>query len=263
MMDQSFITCGDGCQIHFRLDGANGAPILVLSNSLGTAMSMWEPQMARLRQHFRVLRYDQRGHGLSDCPRGAYSMDRLGRDVIELLDTLELDRVNFCGLSLGGMTGQWLGIRTPERFERLILANTSPYMGPPSAWDARITLVYREGLAMLAQASAERWFTPDFCKERPDKVALFQARLAGGSQTGYAGCCAAIRDMDMRPSLGLVKVPCLVIGGESDPATPREHSEALHEGIPDAALKMLPAAHLSNVEQPHAFTDAVIDFIRD
>lgn len=261
-METTFITCGDGCQLHYRFDGPEDAPVLVLSNSLGTAMSMWEPQLARFTKDFRVLRYDQRGHGLSDAPRGAYSMDRLGRDVVELLDALELQHVNFCGLSLGGMTGQWLGIRCPERLQRLVLANTSPFMGPPSAWDERITMVYQQGLASLAEASAQRWFTPEFLAAQPRQVATFQARLAGCSQVGYAGCCAAIRDMDMRPSLGLIPVPCLVIGGENDPATPRDHSEALLQGIPGAVLTMLPAAHLSNVEQPDAFADAMLGFIR-
>lgn len=257
----AFITCGDGCQLHYRLDGPKDAPVLMLSNSLGTNMAMWEPQLARFQQDFRVLRYDQRGHGLSDSPQGAYSLDRLGRDVVELLDALELEQVAFCGLSLGGMTGQWLGIRAPERLHHLVLANTSAFMGPPSAWDARIELVRREGLASLAQASSERWFTPRFRDAEPRQIARFQAQLAGGNPAGYAGCCAAIRDMDMRPSLGLIQPDCLIIGGEHDPATPREHSEALHQAIPGAALTMLPAAHLSNVELPAPFADAVLQFL--
>ena len=260
-MQSKFITCGDGCQLHYRFDGPENAPVLLLSNSLGTSMSMWDLQLSRFTEQFRVLRYDQRGHGLSDNPAGAYSMDRLGRDVLELLDALALDRVDFCGLSPGGMTGQWLGIRAPERFNRLVLANTGPFMGPPAAWDERIRLVHQGGLASLAQASAERWFTPQFLEANPRKVATFQSRLAGSSQAGYAGCCAAIRDMDMRPSLGLIRVPCLVIGGKDDPATPPEHSQMLVREIPGAKLTMLPAAHLSNVEQPDEFSDAVLDFL--
>ena len=260
-MTQS-VTCGDGCTIHYRFDGPEDAPVLLLSNSLGTDMAMWEPQMGAFTQRFRVLRYDQRGHGLSDRPAGGYAMDRLGRDVLELLDALGLERVNFCGLSLGGMVGQWLGFRAGERIERLVLANTSAFMGPPSAWDDRIALVRDKGLSPLVQASAERWFTPAFLKAHPRQSACFQARLAATSKAGYAGCCAAIRDMDMRPVLPLIATPCLVIGGERDPATPREHSDALQQAIPGAALAMLPAAHLSNIEQPQAFADAVLDFLQ-
>ncbi len=262
-MEPAFITCSDGCQIHYRFDGPEDAPVLMLSNSLGTAMAMWEPQLTDFVKHFRVLRYDQRGHGLSASPRGAYSIDRLGSDVIELLDALKLDKVHFCGLSLGGMTGQWLGIRSPDRLKKLILANTSPYMGPPSAWDARIELVYREGLAALAQTSAERWFTAGFIKTAPQTVVLFQAQLAGNNVAGYAGCCAAIRDMDLRPTAGLIDVPTLVIAGVHDPATPSEHAEFLATNIQAARLAHLNAAHLSNIEQPESFAELVLEFLEE
>ncbi len=260
-MDLRHIVTGDGCRIAWRYDGPADAPVLLLSNSLGTDMSMWEPQMAAWTASYRVLRYDQRGHGASDAPAGAYSLDRLGRDVVELLDALELENVDFCGLSLGGMTGQWLGIREPRRLRRLILANTSSFMGPPANWDARIATVHRDGVAPLAEASIERWFTSRFAAAAPAALAPIAAVLGATSPAGYAGCCAAIRDMDMRRTARLIETPTLVIGGALDPATPPPHSEALADAITGAILVMLEAAHLSNVEQPDAFTQAVLDFL--
>ncbi|TNE41680.1 MAG: 3-oxoadipate enol-lactonase [Sphingomonadales bacterium] len=256
-----YITTGDGCRIACRFDGPEGAPVLLLSNSLGTDMGMWAPQMAAWTQYFRVLRYDQRGHGASDAPAGAYSMDRLGRDVIELLDALMIEKVDFCGLSLGGMTGQWLGIREASRLRRMVLANTSSFMGPPSAWDARVTAVLDKGMAPLAQASVERWFTPAFAATATDAIAPIGAMLQATSPAGYAGCCAAIRDMDMRRMVTLITTPTLVIGGSEDPATPPPHSETLAAAIDGAELVMLKAAHLSNVELPDAFATAVSGFL--
>ncbi len=255
------VTIGDGCRIAYRFDGPEDAPILLLSNSLGTDMGMWAPQIAAWTARFRLLRYDQRGHGQSDAPTGGYSMDRLGRDVSELLDALHIDRVDFCGLSLGGMTGQWLGIREPARLRRLVLANTSAFMGPPTAWDARILMVLEQGMAPLAQASVDRWFTPGFAAAAPASIAPIGAMLQATPPQGYAGCCAAIRDMDMRRMLPLIETPTLVIGGSEDPATPPPHSEGLAQAIGDADLVMLKAAHLSNVELPAAFGQAVLDFL--
>lgn len=260
-MERQFITTGDGCRIACRFDGPEGAPVLLLSNSLGTDMDMWAPQMAAWTRQFRVLRYDQRGHGASDAPAGGYSIDRLGRDVIELLDALGLDAVDFCGLSLGGMTGQWLGIREPRRLRRLVLANTSSFMGPPSAWDARIDLVREQGMGPLAKASVERWFTNSFAAQGQDVIGPIAAMLQATDPHGYAGCCAAIRDMDMRRAVTLIDVPALVIGGTQDPATPPPHSEALARAIGGAKLVMLEAAHLANVECPDAFGTAVRAFL--
>ncbi|NYI21940.1 3-oxoadipate enol-lactonase [Sphingobium indicum] len=261
MTGGDFVTTGDGCRIAWRFDGPEGAPVLLLSNSLGTDMGMWDSQIGAWRDRFRILRYDQRGHGRSDAPAGAYSLDRLGRDVIELLDALAIDRVDFCGLSLGGMVGQWLGIRAPERLRRLVIANSSGFMGPPESWDARIALVREQGMAPLAQASIDRWFTAAFAQAAPDAIATVGAMLQATSPEGYAGCCAAIRDMDMRRTAALISVPTLVVGGSQDPATPPAHSEALARTIPAAELVMLNAAHLSNVEQSAAFADACQSFL--
>lgn len=261
MSGLQYITTGDGCRIAWRFDGQEDAPVLVLSNSLGTDMSMWAPQMEAFSARFRVLRYDSRGHGASDAPAGAYSMDRLGRDVIELLDALGLERVAFCGLSKGGMVGQWLGYRAPERIAALVLANTSPYMGPASAWDARIATVRADGLSAIAAASVVRWFTPGFVQSHPAVVAEIEARFLSLDAAGYAGCCAAIRDMDLRATAPLILPPALVIGGLQDGSTPPEQARALAAAIPAARLVMLDAAHLSNVEQPGAFAEAVLGFL--
>lgn len=255
------VTTDDGCRIACRFDGAEGAPILLLSNSLGTTMAMWDPQMAAFTRDFRVLRYDCRGHGQSGVPSGAYSIDRLGRDVIALLDTLELGKVDFCGLSLGGMIGQWLALRAPERIGRLVLANTSAFMGPPSNWQGRIDAVLADGVAPLADASVARWFTAGFADRDPGAVASIRAMLLANHAVGYAGCCAAIRDMDQRATASLNTRSTLVIAGRFDPATPMADGEFLVAQAQHARLAVLESAHLSNVECPRAFASAVLDFL--
>lgn len=257
------ITTGDGCPIAYRFDGPDDGPVLLLSNSLGTTMDMWEPQMHAFSRDFRVLRYDSRGHGNSGTPVGAYSMDRLGRDVLELLDALGIEDFDFCGLSLGGMVGQWLAIREPVRLKRVILANTSSFMGPPSGWETRISDVLRNGMASIADASVARWFTEAFQMQGKEPIANIRAMLLGTSIGGYAGCCAAIRDMDMRRPVQSVKCPALIIGGAFDYATPPEHSEMLAKDISGAELIMLDAAHLSNVEQVSEFTEVCLQFLAD
>jgi 3-oxoadipate enol-lactonase len=261
-MTDGRIVTGDGCSLAYRIEGPEAAPVLLLSNSLGTAMAMWDAQIPRFIEQFRVVRYDSRGHGLSDAPAGDYSMDRLGRDVIELADALGIDRFHFCGLSKGGMVGQWLGWRARERLGRLILANTSPYMGPPSGWDDRIRAVRASGMAAMTDAVLERWFTPGFRAHQSAELEAVRALLLHTNPQGYAGCSAAIRDMDQRRLLPLIEVPTLVIAGDDDPATPIEHAQLLASGIRGAELHVLSAAHLSNVEQPEAFADAVIGFCR-
>lgn len=256
-----FVTVGDGCRLAWQWDGPEGAPVLMLSNSLGTDLHMWDPQIAAWTEHFRVLRYDSRGHGQSDAPAGAYSMDRLGRDAVELLDSLGLEKVHFCGLSKGGMVGQWLATHAPERLDRLVLANTAAAMLPPSAWQARIEGVLRDGMAPLAQASIARWFTPDFPAHSPEAIAPIHAMLTAADPQGYAGCCAAIRDMDQRPTACLNRTPTLVIAGEFDPATTVEQGRFLAEQAAQGTLVVVPGAHLSNVECPQAFGQAVIDHL--
>ena len=259
-MAEGILTTGDGCTLAWALSGAEDAPGLILSNSLGTDLSMWDAQLAAFETHFRVLRYDTRGHGRSGVPAGAYGLDRLGRDVIELADGLGLATFSFCGLSLGGMTGQWLGWRAPERLERLVIANSSAFMGPPSGWDARIATVTAQGMEAMAAPTLPRWFTAAFLAD-PRNTDAVLAVLRQTDPAGYAGCCAAIRDLDMRPLLRLIAVPTLIIGGTADLATPPSHTDELADAIAGARKVMLEAAHLSNVEQPERFTQAVIDFL--
>lgn len=259
-MSDGYFTTGDGCALYYRWDGLEEGPVLILSNSLGTSMAMWEPQVVALGERFRLLRYDKRGHGRSSVPPGGYGLDRLGRDVIELADGLGIDTFSFCGLSLGGMTAQWLGWRAPERIERLVIANSSACMGPPSGWDERIRIVLGEGMSAMAAPVLGRWFTTEFARDPANTEPMLQALLDTPAQ-GYAGCSAAIRDMDMRALLGLISAPTLVIGGTVDPATPPEHSRELAAGIPGAECIMLEAAHLSNVERPGEFNAALIGFL--
>lgn len=249
----------DGAAIGWTLEGPEDRPVLMLSNSLGTSRAMWQPQVAAFAAHYRVLRYDTRGHGQSAVTPGDYGLDRLGRDVVNLLDALGLDQVDFCGLSLGGMTGQWLGVFAPERVRRLVLANTSAYMGPPTGWQERMDRVRREGLAAIADAVVARWFTPAFASSPATAEVL--ANLLTIDSNGYAGCCAAIRDMDLRPIIALIDRPTLVISGLQDPATPPEHAALLHRAITGSTLVSLDASHLSNVEQPEAFAEAVLAFL--
>lgn len=260
-MGARHVTMIDGCRIAWRFDGREDAPVLMLSNSLGTTMDMWAPQMAAWTQRFRVLRYDSRGHGASDSPPGAYSIDRLGRDAIELLDALGLEHVHFCGLSKGGMVGQWLAARAPDRLDRLVLANTAAYMAPPSGWQARIEGILRDGMAPLAEASIARWFTPEFPVRAPEAVEPIRAMLLANNPAGYAGCCAAIRDMDQRPMASLNPVSTLVIAGALDPSTSVADGEFLATSAHQGELAILSAAHLSNVECPAVFADAVVAFL--
>lgn len=261
MATDASIAVGDGCRLNWRADGSPDAPPLILSNSLGTTLDMWAPQVEPLTRRFRLIRYDTRGHGGSDQPPGAYGMDRLGRDVLELADALHLDRFNYCGLSIGGMVGQWLAARAPERVSRLILANTAAVMGPPSNWQTRIDAVRRDGMGAIADSVLQRWFTPAFRAAHPDRVAPVADMLRATDPAGYAGCCAAIRDMDLRAVGPLNRTPTLVIVGRDDPATPPALGRAIAEAAADARLVALDAAHLSNLEQPDAFTAAALDFL--
>lgn len=251
----------DGIRLHHRFDGPTTAPVLLLSNSLGTNLTMWDAQIPALTKRWRVLRYDSRGHGRSDAPAGPYTIDRLGRDAVGLLDALGLGRIDLCGLSKGGMVGMWLGINAPARIGRLALTNTAAYLGPPETWEARMALVSAQGMAGVAQGVIERWFTPGFRAREPAAVDRVRAMLLATEPRGYLGCCAAIRDLDLRTGLGRITAPVLVIGGSVDPSTPPAKSEEIAAAIPGARLVMLEAAHLSNIEQAEAYTAALLDFL--
>jgi len=258
----SFFTTGDGCQIAYRFDGAVGQPVLVLSNSIGTDLHMWDGQIEPLSRHFRVLRYDARGHGASDAPAEAYSMDRLGRDVVELLDALGIEQVHFCGLSLGGIVGQWLGIHVPERIDRLILCNTSSCLGPPAQFDARIAAVLEASdLSETAATFLANWFPSSMLEAGSPVVGEFRSGLLATHPQGFAGSYAAVRDADLRRTVALIKAPTLVIAGRYDTVTSLGHGELLAATVPGARLLVLPAVHLSNVEYPAEFMVAVLEFL--
>jgi 3-oxoadipate enol-lactonase len=246
---------------HYELSGSEG-PVLMFCNSLGTDFSMWDAQAARLGRDFRILRYDARGQGRSSVTAGDFTMEQLGRDVVDLLDSLKLERVHFCGLSMGGMIGIWLGVNAPQRLQRLILCNTAARIGSAEMWNARIATVRKDGMKPVAATVIERWFTAEFRAAFPERVAKAQTMLETAPPVGYAACCAAIRDMDQRDTVGQIKTPCLIIYGAQDRVTPPEDAEFLQERIQGSVKVELNAAHLSNVEQPDAFTDAVSYFLR-
>lgn len=253
------ITTDDGIRLH--VESAGEGPVLLFSNSLGTAVAMWDAQAKALSSRYRVVRYDTRGHGKSEVPPGPYKMDRLGRDALNVLDALQIERAAFCGLSMGGMVGQWLGAHAPDRFSHLVIANSAAEMGPAANWDARIEAARAGGMEAVTEAVLERWFTPHFRSAQPDAVARVRALLHATDREGYIGCCAAIRDMDQRPLLAKVAVPTLIISGAHDPATPPAKAEELVAGIPGARLVTLDAAHLSNVEREADFLRVLTEFL--
>jgi 3-oxoadipate enol-lactonase len=262
MSTMRYLHAGDGCKIAYRLDGPNDLPVLVLSNSIATNLHMWDGQVDELCRSFRVLRYDTRGHGASDAPSGPYSLDRLGRDVVELLDALEIERVSFCGLSLGGFVGQWLGVHAPERLDRLVLSNTSPYLGPPPQWDELIkTVLLSQDMTPFADMFMADWFPPAMFARSGDVVDAFREMVLATSAQGLAGCFAVVRDTDLRRTNSLIHAPTLVIGGVDDTVTLASHSETIAQTIPGAALVLLPGVHMLNVERPIEFLAAITDFL--
>jgi len=251
----------EGIRLHYELSGASGKPVLVLSNSLGADLSMWEPQLAALAPRFAILRYDNRGHGQSSAPAGSCAIDDLGRDLLHLLDTLGIERVSFCGLSMGGVIGQWLGIHASHRIDKLVLANTAAKIGVSEVWNARIELVLREGVAPVIPGTLERWFTSGFHAANPAVIRATAAMIASTNMAAYAACCGAIRDADFRPSLAKIHTPALVIAGAYDPVTTPQDGRYLADHIPAASYVELHAAHLSNVEAPTEFNAALLDFL--
>lgn len=256
-----FAPVDGGRRLFYRFDGPEDAPVVIFSNSLGTDHTLWDAQVAVLSKRLRVLRYDTRGHGRSDAPDGEYVMDDLARDVLVLLDGLGIERVRFCGLSMGGAIGQWLGANAPERIERLVLANTGAIFGSPEVWQQRLEAVRTGGMAAVTEAVIQRWFTQGFIARAPDAVERVREILLATPAQGYAGCCAALRDVDYRPLLPRIAIPTLVIGGVHDGATPPERAEELAGKIPHARLVMLDASHLAAVEQAEPFNRALADFL--
>jgi len=250
-------------RLHYQVEGREDAPWLILSNSLGTDLDMWLPQVPSLLERYRVVRYDTRGHGQSSVTPGPYSIEQLSNDVIALMDHLGIERAHFCGLSMGGMIGMWLGINRPERLDRLVLCNTSSKMGAPEAYNARIEKVLKEGMAPIVPGVLDRWFTRDFQRYAAAQVKLVSDMLLRQPAEGYAAACAAVRDMDLRAKLGAINVPTLVIAGKQDLATPPADGREIADHVNGARYVELNAAHLSNWEVAQSFTTQVIDFLRN
>jgi 3-oxoadipate enol-lactonase len=256
----AFMTMGDGCSIYYRFDGEEDRPVVMLSNSLGSTLAMWDPQIASLTARYRVLRYDNRGHGQSDVAPGPYSIDRIATDARELIEGLELGPVLWCGLSMGGMAGMWLAANAPHVLRRAVLANTSPLIGPKDIWNQRIAMAEREGMEPLAKIVVQRWLTAPYMAVHPDVAAGLTAMIASIPAPGYIAAAAAVRDLDLRDSLSRIGLPVLVIAGSQDPSTPPSMGEQIASGIPGARLAVLEAAHLSNIEQPDEFNRLLHDF---
>lgn len=262
MSGDRHFTTADGCRIAYRIDGPDDRPVLALSNSIATNLHMWDRSMPALTRSFRVLRYDTRGHGGSDAPVGAYSMDRLGRDVVELLDHLKIDRAHFLGLSLGGFIGQWLAIFAPDRIDRLILSNTAPYLASELPFDDQI----RAALAApdmngIADGFMRNWFPAAMLAAPNDIVDEFRNMVLTTPPRGLAGCYAALRDVDLRRVISLIAAPTLVIGGENDTVTRARHSADIAATITDAKLVLLPGVHILNVELADRFNREVARFL--
>ena len=259
----AFVQLAEG-ELHYQLDGPVGAPVLVLSNSLGTDLHMWDLQIPAFTEHFRVLRFDTRGHGESLVTEGPYCIEQLGRDVIALLDALDIPRAHFCGLSMGGLIGQWLGIHAGARLHKLVVCNTAAKIGEPSVWNPRIETVLHDGAAAMAglrDASIARWFTADYAQAHPNQAKRITDMLAATSPQGYAANCAAVRDADFRDQLGAIRVPTLVIAGTEDAVTPPSGSHFIQEHVAGAEYAEFYAAHLSNVQAGDAFSQRVLAFL--
>lgn len=251
----------NGCLLNVSVEGRDGGPTLMLSNSLGTTLQLWEPQMAALTRFFRVIRYDRRGHGKSGTPPGPYSIADFGRDALAILDDLNITRTHWCGLSIGGAVGQWLAANAPERIDRLVLADTTCHVADPAPWLARIKTVTEKGLDAIADETMVRWFTEEFRDREPQTVSRIRAMLTSTPAAGYAACCAALADLDLRDALPRIKAQTLVIAGRYDASAPLQMAATIRAGIPGASLTILDAAHISNVEAPYGFNEALTGFL--
>jgi 3-oxoadipate enol-lactonase len=248
-------------RIHYELAGMEQGPVLVFSNSLGTDLAMWDGQVADFARKYRMVRYDTRGHGQSSVPGGPYTIEMLGRDVIGLLDFLGIERMNFCGLSIGGQTGMWLGVHARERLNKLALCNTAAKIGTPEIWNPRIETVRKGGVKAIAGAVIERWFTAEFRSKEPGAVANIRRTLESSNTEGYLGCAMAVRDFDCREELGGIPTPTLVVAGTYDPAIPVADARLVWERIGGTRFVELSAAHLSNIEAREKFNSEVVEFL--
>lgn len=246
------------------VDGDPSAPALILSNSLGTTLEMWDPQVSPFSHNHRLIRYDTRGHGGSPVTAGPYSFDDLGRDALAVLDALDIDEALFCGISMGGHTGLWLGIHAGSRFRAIAVCNSAAKIGAQQAWNDRAAAVRQGGavtMQSLADSAPGRWFTESFAQANPALVERAQGWLAGIPPEGYAACCDALATSDLRGGLGAIATPTLLLAGLSDPVTTVADAQAMQAAIPEARLATVPASHLSNLEAPRAFDEAILEFM--
>jgi 3-oxoadipate enol-lactonase len=250
-----------GLKVSYELTGPPQAPVVVLSHSLGADLAMWDPQQKALARSFRVLRYDTRGHGGTALAAEPWTLAMLASDVVGLLDALGLARVHFCGLSMGGLVGMWLGAHAASRVDRLVLCSTGARIGTAESWNARIEGVRQGGMRSISSSVLERWFTQEFRRAAPEVVAGVRRVIETTPAQGYAACCAAIRDADERADLAAIRAPTLVISGRHDPATPPAEGQAVANAVPGARYVELPAAHLSNIEAAAAFNTELLGFL--
>ncbi len=257
-----FFTSHDGTRLFYRVEGPEDGPALIFSNSLGADLGLWQAQASGLAHTFRIVRYDQRGHGASECAAsGTVTLDDLGRDVLTLADVLNLPTFSFCGISMGGATGLWLAAHAPDRVAKLVLANTATTFPAPEVWAERIAAIEANGMTAISDGVIERWFSPSFREADPPAVAAVRAMIEGTDPRGYAAICRMLMHLDISALLPKVAAPTLVISGSDDPSTPSERGQAIAGGIADARHAMLPARHISNIEQANAFTLLVAEFL--
>ena len=249
-------------RLHYRIDGDDrDKPWLVFCNSLGTDLHMWDAQAEALADRFRILRYDRRGHGRSTAPPPPYGLADLGADLLTLMDALGIARAHFCGLSIGGLVGQWLARQAADRLDRVVLCATASRIGRPADWESRIRLVEAEGLEPLLSGTVARWFTPGFAARGPQTVDAFLATFAATAVPGYLGCCHALAGADLTATLGSIRHPVLAISGDDDPVCPPADLEAIARSVADGRHRTLPGRHIVNVESADAFTAALRDFL--
>ena len=256
------IAQSNGCPIHYEVEGDASKPVLMFCNSLGTNLHMWDGQMPEALKHFRVVRYDRRGHGKSDVPAGPYNMEMLGRDALSVLDAAKVEKTNWCGLSMGGMVGQWMGANARDRVEKLVLSNTHYFYADKQPWNDRIKFARDNGLEKLSGPQMERWFTKGFRESNTGAINKVVKMFVETKLDGFLGCCEAVRDMDFRKSTPTITAPVMVIVGGKDPATLPEYGEEIHKMVKGSKITSLDAAHLSNIEQPKAYTDTVLNFLK-
>lgn len=250
----------NGIDVFYLTDGDPHKPAIIFSNSLGTDHSMWDGQLEALRRDFYIIRYDTRGHGLTSAPKGPYTISQLGNDVLALLDYLSIDAAYFCGISMGGLIGQWLAVNASERINALVIANTAPKIGTADAWLDRATLVRKEGLNAIAESAPSRWFTPEFYGSHPSDVNALLINLKNMSPEGYASCCEALAHEDLREGISKIKIATLILSGSKDPVTTIEDAQLMRGQIQGSQILEIPASHISNIEAEVEFNHATKEF---